>query len=241
MGGDPVGRLHSFLVLRSAMRGNSRSRSRRLAMRQSTVRRTVCALCAVVVSSGLALGTATLNPVRSWATPEASIGLQKLADVAGYSSAGTPITYSYLVTNTGRVTLTSVGVTDGMPGLSAVSCPTSTLAVAANETCTATYTTTQADVDAGKLKNTGVATGTPPTGPKVTASSSLTIPASQERVDRDREVGRHHRLLDSGHLRRLQLPGDQPWQRDAPFRRGDRPHARAVGGQLPDNDSGPGC
>ena len=30
---------------------------------------------------------------------------------------------SYLVTNTGNVTLDPVGVTDPMPGLSAVSCP----------------------------------------------------------------------------------------------------------------------
>ena len=36
------------------------------------------------------------------------------------------------------------------------------------ETCTATYTTTQADVDAGGITNTGTATGTPPTGPTVT-------------------------------------------------------------------------
>ena len=33
------------------------------------------------------------------------------------------------------------------------------------ETCTATYTTTQADVDAGWITNTGTATGTPPRGP----------------------------------------------------------------------------
>ncbi|MBV8463764.1 MAG: hypothetical protein JO368_10745, partial [Acidimicrobiales bacterium] len=109
----------------------------------------------------------------------ASISLAKSASVKTYSAAGTPITYSYLVTNTGKVGLTSVGVTDGMPGLSAVSCPSSTLAVGASETCSATYTTTQADVDNGKLHNTGVATGTPPTGANVTANSSLTIPAAQ--------------------------------------------------------------
>ncbi len=161
------------------MRGNSDARSRLLSIHRSTARLTVCALCTVVVSTGLAIGAATLNPVGSGAASGAAIGIQKSADVTGYSSAGTPIIYSYVVTNTGRVTLTSVSVTDGMPGLSEVSCPESTLAVAASETCTATYTTTQADVDAGKLKNTGVATGTPPTGPKVTDSSSLTIPAHQ--------------------------------------------------------------
>ena len=56
-------------------------------------------------------------------------------------------------------------VTDPMPGLSAIACPATTLAPGASETCTATYTTTQADVDAGSITNTGTATGTPPTGP----------------------------------------------------------------------------
>ena len=42
-----------------------------------------------------------------------------------------------------------------------------------SETCTATYTTTQADVDPGSLCNTGTATGTPPTGEPVTDTSSL--------------------------------------------------------------------
>ena len=31
-------------------------------------------------------------------------------------------------------------------------------------TCTAGYTTTQADLDAGSITNTGTVTGTPPTG-----------------------------------------------------------------------------
>ena len=77
--------------------------------------------------------------------------------------AGTPVTYSYKVTNTGNVTLNPVTVTDPMAGLSAISCPSTTLAPRASETCTATYTTTQADVDAGSITNTGTATGTPPT------------------------------------------------------------------------------
>ena len=88
--------------------------------------------------------------------------LVKSASITSYSAAGTPVTYSYKVTNSGNVTLTSVGVTDPMAGLSAISCPSTTLAPGASETCTATYTTTQADVDAGSLTNTGTATGTPP-------------------------------------------------------------------------------
>ena len=75
-----------------------------------------------------------------------------------------------MVTNSGNVTLTSVRVTDPLPGLSAVTCPLGTLAPGASETCTATYTTTQADVNAGGVTNTGTASGRPPTGPPVTAT-----------------------------------------------------------------------
>ena len=106
-----------------------------------------------------------------------SVSVVKTASVANYSAPGTPITYSYLVTNTGNVDLSAVSVTDPQMSLSAISCPSATLAPTASETCTATYTTTQADVDAGLIINTGTASGTFQTGPAVTATSTLTIPA----------------------------------------------------------------
>ena len=96
--------------------------------------------------------------------PVPGISLVKSASVANFSAAGTLVTYSYLVTNTGNVTLTRWS-SPTHAGLSAITCPTTSLAPAATETCTATYTTTQADVDTGTIINTGTATGTPPTGP----------------------------------------------------------------------------
>ncbi len=136
------------------------------------------AAAAVITMAGVGVAvSAVLGATTAGAQSAASISVAKSASVTKYSAAGTPITYSYNVSNTGNVALSSVGVTDAMPGLSAVSCPTTSLAVAASETCTATYTTTQADVDAGKIVNTGVATGTSPTGAKVSASSTQTIPA----------------------------------------------------------------
>jgi uncharacterized repeat protein (TIGR01451 family) len=104
------------------------------------------------------------------------ITLAKSASVASFSAPGTKITYSYKVTNTGNVTLTSVKVTDPMPGLSTVVCPATTLAPAASETCTATYTTTQADVGRGSIHNTGTATGTLPGGTTVSKSSTVILP-----------------------------------------------------------------
>ena len=142
-------------------------------------------------NTGTATGTPPTGPdvtakcslfIRAHQHP--SIGIVKTANVANYDAPGTLITYSYKVTNTGNVTLTSVDVTDPMAGLSAVSCPTATLAPAATETCTATYTTTQADVDAGGITNTGTATATPPHGAGVTASDSLTSKPSSPRRSR---------------------------------------------------------
>jgi uncharacterized repeat protein (TIGR01451 family) len=110
------------------------------------------------------------------------ITLAKSASVASFSAAGTKITYSYRVTNTGNVTLTSVKVTDPMSGLSAITCPATTLAPGATETCTASYATTQADVDKGSIHNTGTATGTLPGGTTVSNSSTVILPADATRV-----------------------------------------------------------
>ena len=142
-----------------------------------------------ITNTGIAMGTPEVGPTVTStstltvaATQTPSIGIVKSADVASFSAPGVPITYSYVVTNTGNLTLTSVGVSDPMAGLSPVSCPDASLAPGADETCTATYTTTQGDVDAGGITNTGTATGTPPAESDeahVTASDSLTVPANQ--------------------------------------------------------------
>ena len=110
-----------------------------------------------------------------------TITLDKTADTASFNATGTLVTYSYLVTNTGNVTLNPVVVTDPMSGLSAITCPASMLAPTGTETCHATYTTTLADLNAGSINNTGTATGTPPgeDPSPVSATSSVTIPATQ--------------------------------------------------------------
>jgi uncharacterized repeat protein (TIGR01451 family) len=110
-------------------------------------------------------------------TQNPGITLVKSASPTLFSGAGTVITYSYKVTNTGNVTLTSVKVTDPMPGLSTVTCPRMTLVPAASLTCTATYTTTQADVTRGSIKNVATASAVDPAGvPMLSASSTVIIP-----------------------------------------------------------------
>ena len=138
-------------------------------------------------AAGLAVIATVTTPVllSVTATPAAadehgaSVSLAKSSSISSFAQAGTPVTYSYKVLNTGNQTLTSVAVTDPMTGLSSVSCPFTTLNPHSSETCTATYTTTQADVDAGSISNTGTVTATPTSGPTLTAKSSVNIPATQ--------------------------------------------------------------
>ena len=84
---------------------------------------------------------------------------------------GQTITYSFLVTNTGNVTILEPTITDtefsGTGELSPVECPAEPLAPGAEITCAATYTVTQADVDAGAITNTAEGTGTVPGGDPV--------------------------------------------------------------------------
>jgi hypothetical protein len=106
------------------------------------------------------------------------ISLIKTGSITSYTAAGTLVTYSYVVKNTGNVTLNPVTVSDPMAGLSKISCPDQSLTPNETETCTARYITTGTDVTNRSIKNTGTAIGTPPTGPNVSATSSVTIPGT---------------------------------------------------------------
>ncbi|WIB76995.1 isopeptide-forming domain-containing fimbrial protein [Curtobacterium sp. MCPF17_002] len=103
-------------------------------------------------------------------TPQnASVSVVKTADVDTVSAPDQDVTYSFVITNTGSVTLTDPQVQDtdfsGTGDLTAVTCPADTTLVPGQAvTCTATYSTTQADVDAGSLTNTATAVATTPTG-----------------------------------------------------------------------------
>jgi len=91
-----------------------------------------------------------------------------------FDAAGDIINYEFDVENTGNVTLTNVAIMDDL--IASVSCPQTTLAPAAAMVCTASYTVTQADVDAGEVVNNASASGTPPPGlPVVETPSSATV------------------------------------------------------------------
>ncbi|MFD4585914.1 hypothetical protein [Streptomyces sp. NPDC058434] len=62
-----------------------------------------------------------------------------------------------------------------------ITCPEGSLLPGQSKTCTADYTVTQADVNAGAVANTAVASGTPTGGgPALTATASDTVTAGQD-------------------------------------------------------------
>ena len=117
-----------------------------------------------------------------------AVGLVKTAGAPSGNAAGDTIDYSFVVTNSGTVTLDPVAVSDPLVG--AVSCPVTTLAPGESTTCSATYVLTQADVDAGSVTNTATATGTPPVGDPVDATDSVTTGIDQSAsIALDKQAG----------------------------------------------------
>jgi uncharacterized repeat protein (TIGR01451 family)/LPXTG-motif cell wall-anchored protein len=111
-------------------------------------------------SRGPALSN-TSNLVTVTADQSPALTLAKSVSPLTVDAAGDSVSYSFLVTNTGNVTVDSVGVTEtafsGSGATPAASCPSGALAPAAFVTCTASYSITQDDMDAGVLDNTAVA------------------------------------------------------------------------------------
>ena len=108
--------------------------------------------CSVSIT---AQATITLVANPSWT-------LTKTPNPTTYTGSGQGVNYSYRLTNTGNVTINSIGITDNK--VAVVSCPVSTLAPGANITCTGSYTTTAADVTNRSVVNSATATGTPTAG-----------------------------------------------------------------------------
>ena len=124
--------------------------------------------------------TLTNTPVTT------GITLQKTVTETALSHAGETLNYSFLVTNTGSVPLAPVTIAEtafsgtGTPPVASCPAGASSLAPGASVTCTATYTVTQADINAGNVNNTATATGISPAGQSITsAPSSTTVSAGQ--------------------------------------------------------------
>ena len=100
------------------------------------------------------------------------------SDTSGSDTAGDLATYSFVVTNTGTVTLTNLAVADPLTG--PVDCGgVTTLAPGASVTCIADYPLTQVDVDAGEVENTADVIADDPSGGSVADSDTVSTPLAR--------------------------------------------------------------
>lgn len=117
-------------------------------------------------SDSVSLANCTNDPLQPACSPAPSLSLLKSASPSVVTAAGESVTYSFLVTNTGNLTMNDIGISEtafsGANAVPAVGCPVTVLAPLESTTCTATYVMSQADIDAGALTNSATAHGTPP-------------------------------------------------------------------------------
>jgi uncharacterized repeat protein (TIGR01451 family) len=104
------------------------------------------------------------------------------------------VTYTFAIGNTGTATLDNVDVTDALAlpatdsGLGPITCATGingsiALAPQVIDTCTATYTVTQADLSHGSVAGTATVVGSPPDSiTPVTDSAALSLPVTSVSV-----------------------------------------------------------
>ncbi|KRG71971.1 DUF7507 domain-containing protein [Pseudoxanthomonas dokdonensis] len=114
------------------------------------------------------------DSVETDIAPVSTLILDKTVSPATVTAAGQQVTYSFAVTNGGNVTVSALTINEvsfsGTGGALAITCPATTLAPQASTTCTATYTVTQADIDAGSVTNSANASGQEPDGDGVTSA-----------------------------------------------------------------------
>ena len=112
--------------------------------------------------------------------PHSGMSFEKTVDrkqlTGSEAKAGTKLTYSFKISNTGNIAINGIAIDDDLPGLSDISIDWKghdhSLPAGSSVTGTATYKVTQEDVDAGRIENTATVTGTDSHGGTLTASSS---------------------------------------------------------------------
>jgi len=110
--------------------------------------------------SGAVIGTTDTQTIYAYGTgATAGVSLSKTS-TSTFTASGQVLSYNYVVTNTGYISLTELSVTD--PLIPTISCPlgpADLLAPGDSETCTGQYTTTPTDVTNMGVTNTGTVNG----------------------------------------------------------------------------------
>ena len=129
--------------------------------------------------TGGALTNASNTVVRCPQRQTPAMTIVKSVSPTSVSAAGQSVTWHFLVTNTGNTKLTQVAPQEqsftGTGAISAISCPSATLAAGSSMDCTATYQVSQTDIDAGSVTNAATATGVGPAGQNVSAAQSTAV------------------------------------------------------------------
>ncbi|WP_237049588.1 OmpA family protein [Solilutibacter oculi] len=122
------------------------------------------------VSSDTVTTPVTTPVVTTPVTQTPALTIAKTADKASFSTLGEVITYTYVITNTGNLTLAGpFTVNDDKIGALA-DCAAGPLVPGASARCTATYAITRADLDAGSVTNLASVTGNGVTSPQVSVT-----------------------------------------------------------------------
>ncbi|MEO7007253.1 MAG: hypothetical protein ABI275_00300 [Terrimesophilobacter sp.] len=138
-------------------------------------------------ADGVAGGNSIHSPTahaESTAIARQALALSKTPNVTAFAAVGDVIAYTLELTNQGNITLSSPQIVDNNPGAGVFSTDCGTIvgpiAPAGSVSCSVSYTVTQADVDAGSLKNTANAKAIAPNADVVTAPSAIVVtPAKQ--------------------------------------------------------------
>jgi len=136
--------------------------------------------------SGIAVTDEASAEVPLAADPR--LTLIKTADAGRVQSpamVGDTVTYRFVVSNAGNVTIDGVSVADPLAGLSSLTYAwpgvAGRLEPGQSVTATAGYRLTNADLAAGHVQNTAVAVGTPPSGERTTTPpASVDTPLSRQ-------------------------------------------------------------
>ena len=126
------------------------------------------------------LDVAVLSPPSSAIAPGGglpSLALQVLVTSGRFTAVGARVGFSYVVTNTGVITLHDVALSDNRLVASEISCPVSVLAPGDVITCTGEYTITASDLRAAVVSDVALASALDAHDVTVTSPTAAAVAA----------------------------------------------------------------